>query len=544
MGITGVYDAAGNEVENSDSNAGAGRRRRGDDGSAKITVVVEECPKIEWSGSIKRHEGLFANGASASATNGEMINDANNAPTQILLAAVDVSNGGWTAGGVTAVHFQYRVEGAAKWTTISAAGSLRLDESNYLDTSGIDITNVWDISDLDAFPDGIYALRAITVCGQGTQSATDVIVGKIDRTAPKLLYAESLATRPTFTSDDQVSSTVFGMFNGNPFPVTITLTEPVLCMGLNPATELPIVSVFTLTIFGTVFGGPPELTQQNLRKNADLHFKCIGDKIELTFTAAGLTKFGKIDRENGNTQSSPTVEVNGIVDHAGNVMPTVTSPVATSGFANIAKQLTQVTDTNVNMVGKQLDEKLTLMWEYMEDLKQEVRLSHKYTRDMISEIHAKPTKERKILLALPMTYQQCFGMNVDDHKATDANIAFQVVDITLEHGSNAWQETAKTYGDPFSVNDIKDVVIRCHDPLDDPCVLTASCTHIQGGSTNTDHATPEAAYQEAVATVIFHASLTQSAYDNVATEVNAAANEDRLPVAAAIQVYPQYQKHR
>ena len=250
-------------------------------------------------------------------------------------------------------------------------------------------------------------------------------------------------------------------------------------------------------------------------------------------TTVGLTKFAGIDRENGNTQSSTTVEVNGIVDHAGNVMPTVTSPVATSGFANIAKQLTQVTDNNVNREGMQTREQLTLLFEYMEDLKQEVRLSHKYTRDMISEIHAKPTKERKILLALPMTYQQCVGMNVDDHKATDADIAFQVVDITLEHGSNAWQETAKTYGDPFSIDDIKDVVVDCHDPLDDPCVLTASCTHVQGGSTNTDHATPEAAYQEAVATVIFHASLTQSAYDNVATEVNAAANEDRLPVAVS-----------
>merc|ERR1712166_1040377 len=445
MGITGVYDAAGNEVENSDSNAGAGRRRRGDDGSAKITVVVEECPKIEWSGSIKRHEGLFANGASASATNGEMINDANDAPTVLLLAAVDVSNGGWEAGGVTAVHFQYRVEGAAKWTTISAASRLGPIPTNnaptsttdhYLQTSGIDISNEWDISDFDAFPDGIYELRVITVC-YGTQGTTNVIVGKIDRTAPKLLYAESLATRPVFTSDDQVSSTVFGMFNGNPFPVIITLTEPVLCMGLNPATELPIVSVFTLTIFGTVFGGQPILQAQNLRKNADLHFKCIGDKIELTWTTVGLTKFAGIDRENGNTQSSTTVEVNGIVDHAGNVMPTVTSPVATGGIASIAKQLTQVTDTNVNMVGKQILEQHTLLFEYIEDLKQEMRSSFKYTRDMISEIHAKPTKARKILLALPMTYQQCVGMNVDDHKATDADIAFQVVDITLEHGSNA-----------------------------------------------------------------------------------------------------------
>ena len=108
-----------------------------------------------------------------------------------------------------------------------------------------------------------------------------------------------------------------------------------------------------------------------------------------------------------------------------------------------------------------------------------------------------------------------------------------VVDITLEDSSNAYQEAAKAYGDPFAVDDIKDVVIDCYNPAALPCVVTASCDHMEGGSTNTDHATPTAAYQEAVATVIFNPSLTKSAYDNVAAEVNAAANAARLLVAVS-----------
>lgn len=155
----------------------------------------------------------------------------------------------------------------------------------------------------------------------------------------------------------------------------------------------------------------------------------------------------------------------------------------------------------------------------MEDSKQESRKQFKYIRDLVEE-NRKPEEERKLLLALPMTYTQCTEMNVDDHAATDKDVAFKVVDITLEDDSNAWQEAAKAYGDPFSIDDIKDVVIDCYDPSTDPCVLTASCN-------------PDKVYQEAVATVIFHASMTKSAYDNVFTEVAAAANEGRLLVAVS-----------
>ena len=158
-----------------------------------------------------------------------------------------------------------------------------------------------------------------------------------------------------------------------------------------------------------------------------------------------------------------------------------------------------------------------IMWEWMEDMKQEMRKNFKYNRDMIAEFR-KPEKVRRILLALPYTYQQCTEMNIDDHVATDNNIAFQVVDITLEDDSNAWSVAAKSHGDPFSLEDIKDVVIDCYNPSTHPCVLTASCN-------------PDTVYQEAVATVIFHPTVTQSTFDNVAMEVNVAANEDRLPVA-------------
>lgn len=434
---------------------------------------------------------------------------------------------------MTDTHFQYRIQGAAKWTTIPASSRADVCTADSC-TSGIDITNEWDISNLDAFPDGIYELRAITVCGnpadasKALQSQTEVVVGKIDRAAPKLLYAESLAIRPVFTADDQVTSSTFGMFKGNPFPITVTLNEPVLCMGLNPATAEPIVSHFVLTIFGTEFGGSPLLSQANLARNDDLHFKCIDSTIQLTLTETGLQKFvlesktNGIDKENGGSTTSSTLVMFGVVDHAGNVMPSAPSPIAVGGIASIAKQLTEVTDTNVNLVGKQLMDQMTLMWEWMEDSKQETRKQLKYNRDLIEQ-KEKPQEERKLLLALPMTYAECMEMNVDDHAATGKDVAFQIVDITLEDGSNAWSEAAKAYGDPFTVDDIKEVVIDCYDPLTHPCARTASCD-------------PDKLYQEAVATVIFHGSLTKSAYDNVFSEVVAATNAPnggRLPVVVS-----------
>eukprot|EP00729_Bicosta_minor_P020712 gene20712-22663_t len=321
---------------------------------------------------------------------------------------------------MTEVQFQYRVNAAAHWTTIAEKENFGMVFNSEI--SGIDVTQMWDISDFDAFPDGLYELRAVVMCGKDTQSQTSVVVGKIDRTAPLLVYAESLATRPVFTADDQVTSSAFGMFKGNPFPITVTVTEPILCMGLNPVSETRIESHFVLTIFGTEFGGSPIAAvggpAPSLAQNDDLYFKCIGSTIELTLTATGMTKFANIvDMENGETTTSTTLAVHGVVDHAGNVMASATVPVAVGGFASIAKQLTQVTDTNVNHGVTQIMDQVTLLWEYIEDMKQETRKQHKYTIDLIEQ-KEKPQEERKLLLALPMTYAECLEMNVDDHAAT------------------------------------------------------------------------------------------------------------------------------
>lgn len=177
--ITGVVDVAGNE-----GLVGAGEN------SALLTLEGEECPGIEWAGRIKRDGGFVVTGHS-------------DAPVSIVLAAVDVSNGGWVAGGVTAVRFQFRMLGTNVWKTIISA---TLDD--VVDTSGIDVQQSWVIDDHLTDPDGVYELRGVTSCGHGTQSSTKIVHGVIDQIKPRIVTIETTSKGNTFVETDAYYSDV------------------------------------------------------------------------------------------------------------------------------------------------------------------------------------------------------------------------------------------------------------------------------------------------------------------------------------------------
>lgn len=154
-----------------------------------ITLEGEECPGIEWAGQIKRDDGFVMTGHA-------------DAPISIDLAAVDTSNGGWVAGGVTAVSFQFRMLGTNVWKTITSATL-----NDVVDISGIDVQQSWVIDDHLTDPDGVYELRGITTCGHGTQSSTKVVRGVIDQIKPRIVSIETTSKGNTFVETDAITVT-------------------------------------------------------------------------------------------------------------------------------------------------------------------------------------------------------------------------------------------------------------------------------------------------------------------------------------------------
>lgn len=186
-----------------------------------LTLEAEACPGIEWAGQIKRDDGFVVTGHA-------------NAPTSITLEAVDVSNGGWEAGGVTQLRFEYRMLGVKTWRLIEE----RTPQDFKYDTVDKNAAAQWSIGDPvvntgGVYPDGLYELRAIVKCGAVMQSSTAIVTGTIDQVKPKIVALETSNKGNTFVKTDVI---------------TVTYSEPVLCSGMNQMLDTPINPKITLRV--------------------------------------------------------------------------------------------------------------------------------------------------------------------------------------------------------------------------------------------------------------------------------------------------------
>jgi len=93
-------------------------------------------------------------------------------------------------------------------------------------------------------PPGEYEIRVLTQCSlvvgapdEYMQSSTTVIRGVVDMVAPKIVAVQT-STKGTFEDTDVI---------------TVTYTEPILCIGYNQADGNPILPIVVATIRGIEF---------------------------------------------------------------------------------------------------------------------------------------------------------------------------------------------------------------------------------------------------------------------------------------------------
>jgi hypothetical protein len=256
-------------------------------GAAEERVVrfVRTCPNVAWSGPILSSSTFAVGGPSA-----------DNQAVNFLVS--NPSGESWTASPLfETLDLQYRfvdsANQASAWVVAKGVG---------LDAGKAAASGSWTPSKLT--PDGLYELRAISKCSgkealldEHKQSSTATIIrGVVDRNAPEIMFATSSSGTNLVGSGDGI---------------TVTFNEDVVCTKFDVVTESSVNAKFTIKLGNDGEGGV-SFADNNVI------FACNGAQVRLSLSPSGVNAFNQLVKPPSPLSLTARVEIDGIMDAAGN----------------------------------------------------------------------------------------------------------------------------------------------------------------------------------------------------------------------------------